>query len=191
MELLTWATHEEARRRAEECGALEEIAQALHEDYEATADRPRGRLDKSSGVVAKLRDLGWKSGRVWAPSDLPRQANDQFDGWKCFTEVDGTSFGVAVEIEWSWNRVYFDFLKFWRGATGGQISLGIEVLRGASAFHYAIEHQYRLYAALIPTVPIVFCALDSEDLLDSDYEAPPREYAPFPMPEAATRDRGE
>lgn len=138
--------------------------------------------------VAKLRDLGWKSGRVWAPKNLLKQPNDQFDGWECFTGDNG-NIGVAAEIEWSWNRVYFDFLKFWRGTQGGQISLGIEVLRGPSAFQYAVEHQYRLYSELIPEVPIVFCALDAEELIDADYEGSPRKYAPFPMPASSPSDR--
>ena len=182
MNFLTTATSQDALRKVQDCGALDEIEGALRASYEATATGPKGRLNPSSVVVKKLRKLDWRSGRVWAPSGLLKDPNDQFDGWKCFAGSDGTRLGVAAEIEWSWNRVYFDFLKFWRGVQGGQIEVGVEVLRGPSSFRYAVEHQYRLYEDLIPDVPIVFCALDAEDLVEADYEASPRRYAAFPMP---------
>ena len=126
--------------------------------------------------------VDWTSCRVWAPDGPATRVNDRFDGWKVFeTKKDGR-FGGGVEVEWVWNRVYFDFLKFWRAQTGGQIKVGIEVLRGPSAFHYAVEHSYPLYKALIPDVRIVFRALDSDERRESDYEAKRRRYASFQLP---------
>jgi hypothetical protein len=61
----------------------------------------------------KLR--GWKKARVWVGDDIQRRTNETFDGWKCFSSEEGDRFGVAVEIEWNWERVYFDLLKLWRG----------------------------------------------------------------------------
>ncbi len=49
------------------------------------------------------------------------------DGWKVFADAGGDRFGVAAEVEWNWERVYFDLLKFWRAARGGQASVGIEI----------------------------------------------------------------
>ena len=179
MDILTWPTHAVALRTAQKCGALAEVHEALERAYEATADAPR--LAPSSLVERELRQADWTSCRVWAPEELAITVNDKFDGWKVFKD-HGQSFGVGVEIEWAWNRVYFDFLKFWRAQTGGQIRLGIEVLRGPSAFHYAVEHSYRLYQELIPDIHIVFCALDADDLRDPEYEGRAMKYRPFPMP---------
>src|SRR4051794_15885386 len=126
MGLLTYESHPGVEVAARTCGALPEIEAALDAAYLGTASAPK-RLNPSSVVVSHLRRTGWRSGRVWAPPSLPKQPNDQFDGWKAFHTND-EAFGVAAEIEWSWERVYFDLLKFWRGTEGGQIAFGIEVL---------------------------------------------------------------
>jgi hypothetical protein len=183
MDLMTWATHADALSAGEECGALDEVHQALERAYDAT-DAESEWLRASARVVRELRRAGWTSGRVWAPPGPADKANDQFDGWKAFTN-DSQHFAVGVEVEWVWNRVYFDFLKFWRGQLGGQIKLGVEVMRSASAFEYAVEHSYALYQQLIPDVRIVFCALKANEVVDSEYKRKAGKtlnYQPFPMP---------
>jgi len=103
--------------------------------------------------------------------EVAAKANDKFDGWKVFKD-NGQSFGVlGVESMGLGIGSIFDFLKFWRAQTGGQIKLGIEVLRGPSAFNYAVEHSYRLYQKLIPGIHIVVLRLDADDLQDPEYEA--------------------
>jgi hypothetical protein len=130
----------------------------------------------------ELKDAGWIKARVWATDAISRPTNDSFDGWKVFTDLEGNRFGVGAEVEWNWERVYFDFLKFWRAQVGGQISVGIQILRGPNAFDYAVNHQYVLYGDLIPNLKIVFCALDANDLRTIDYEKKTRQFAPYPMP---------
>jgi hypothetical protein len=128
--LLTWATDDEALAVASTSGALDQVAKALRRAYVATADSPKGRLQPSSFVEAELKAEGWVKARVWAKDALTRPTNDSFDGWKVFTDPSGQRFGVGAEVEWNWERVYFDFLKFWRAQAGGQISVGIQILRG-------------------------------------------------------------
>jgi hypothetical protein len=183
MDLINWTTHTDALQAAEESGALAEVHEALERAYYATADESEW-LRASARVVRELRQAGWNSCRVWAPQGPADKANDQFDAWKALKN-NSQRFGVGVEVEWVWNRVYLDFLKFWRGQTGGQIKLGIEVMRSPSAFEYAVEHSYALYQALIPDVRIVFCALEATEVVDPDYErkaGKALKYQAFPMP---------
>ena len=168
--LLRWATHEDALARAVESGALAEIEAALHTAYDLTATSERGRLHPSKVLEGALKGEGWRKVYVWAADGLQRFTGESFDGWKCFTDADGNRFGVAAEVEWNWERVYFDLLKFWRAARGGQATLGIEILRGPDSFDYAVHHQYALYRDLFPELRVVFCALDAADLREPDYE---------------------
>jgi hypothetical protein len=132
---------------------------------------------RPSGVVEEeLKARGWSKTFAWASSDLPRGTSDSFDGWKVFSDSNGENFGVAVEVEWVWQRVIGDLLKFWRARCGGQIAAGIEVLRGPDSFDYVVNHVYAMYRDLIPDLPLIFCALDASDLHE-------------PFPRAGTRRR--
>ncbi len=168
--------------RAEECGALEEIEAALRRAYHLTAASERGRLHPSGVLERELRASEWRKVYVWAPNDLQRTTGESFDGWKCFEDGDGRRFGVAAEVEWNWERVYFDLLKFWRAERGGQIALGIEILRGPDSFDYAVHHQHALYRDLIPNLRVIFCALDAPDLREPDSARRRAGRRDYPMP---------
>jgi hypothetical protein len=150
--LLVWGTHEDASLCVQECGALREIESALHEAYRSTAESPIGRLKRSRAVETELFKAGWKKTRVWAPEGFT--TGDSFDGWKLFSDPRSGSFGVAVEIQWTWPGIYSDLLKFWRAARGGQAAVGVEVLRGPDAFNYVINHVFALYRELIPDLRV-------------------------------------
>lgn len=109
-----------------------------------------------------MKKVGWDKRFVSAPHGL--RARDSFDGWKHFPDA-GLSF--AVEVEWPWQKVMGDLLKFWRAERAGQIDIGIEVLRGPDAIDYVVHHVYALYADLLPDLRVVFCALDAPDLRES------------------------
>jgi hypothetical protein len=159
-----WATHDDALHRVGDCGALQEVEDALRRAYERTGDSSKGRLRPSSILEGELKAAGWIKTFAWAADDLPRGTSDSFDGWKVFSDVDGTRFGVAVEVEWVWQRVMGDLLKFWRAERGGQIAVGIEVVHGPDSFDYVVGHVYALYRELISDVRVVFCALEAPDL---------------------------
>jgi hypothetical protein len=177
--LLTAFTNAEAEEVTIRTGALGEIEAALRRAHTQLDNKGR-RMGKSEIVERELFREGWRKARVWVPEGLPRPSNDSFDGWKVFEE-DGTRFGIAVEIEWDYKRVYLDFLKLWRARRGGQIRGGVIVLRSPDTFHYAVHHQLALYSDLLGDVPIALCALDDSDLADPTYR---EERAPlaFPMP---------
>jgi len=169
MKFLSWSPHVDALQQAKSTGALAQVEHALRRAYDATAMAEKGRLRPSAVVENELKALGWSKTYVWAPEGLPRTTGDSFDGWKVFGHEQSERVGIAVEVEWNWQRVYFDLLKFWRASAGGQAQLGIEVLRGPDSFDYAVNHQYVLYRDLFPDLRIVFCALDAEDLREPDF----------------------
>lgn len=159
----TWTTHRDALDRLTKCGALQQVESALRRAYDLTEGSPK-RLRPSSVVERELRAAEWAKAYVWAPDGLARGASDSFDGWKVFSDSADTRFGVAVEVEWRWESVKSDLLKFWRGQRSGQIAVGIVVLRGPDSFEYVVEHVYALYRELIPDLRVIFCALDATDL---------------------------
>jgi hypothetical protein len=163
---VTWPTHEDALERAVESGALGDIEAALRAAYDVTATSPGGRLKPSGTVEVGLKDTGWKKVRVWAPEEFGLATRDSFDAWKVFKDGAGNRFGVAVEVEWVWERLYADLLKFWGAARGGQAALGVEVLYGPDSLDYVVHHQFALYRELFPELRVVFCALDAPDLLE-------------------------
>ncbi len=142
---LVSTTTERAKEIVEESGALPSVERALRRAYAASATDERP-LAKSNVIERELSYEGWRKAVVWYPADLPRPANDSFDGWRVFG--DESRFGIAVEVEFSWNRVFFDLLKLWRGQHGGQIAAGIILLRSRSSWHYARHHQFALYSGL-------------------------------------------
>lgn len=162
---LEWSPHGEVLRRVKDCGALQQVEDALREAY-ARTEGSRKRLCPSSVVEQELKDRKWVKRVVWAPDGLA--ARDSFDGWKEFPEAD---LSVAVEVEWPWQRVMGDLLKFWRAERGKQVDIGIEVLRGRGAFEYVTCHVYRLYEELLPDLRVVFCALAASDLEDQKFPA--------------------
>jgi hypothetical protein len=85
-------------------------------------------------------------------------------GGRKFVDDAGRKHGVAVEIQWVWQGIYNDLLKFWRAARGGQAGFGIEVLRGPDSFNYIVHHVFALYRDVFRDVRVVFCALDAADL---------------------------
>jgi hypothetical protein len=169
----TWATHDDALRRVVGCGALAEVEAALRSAYILTATSSGGRLKPSSVAEGELKKAGWKKSRVWVPDGFT--AGDSFDGLKSFVDGSGRHFGVAVEIQWVWQGIYNDLLKFWRGARGGQAAIGIEVLRGPDAFNYIVHHVFALYQELLPDLRVVFCALEAADLRERFPAKAPRE----------------
>jgi hypothetical protein len=156
-----WSKHDDALHRVEDCGALRDVEEALRRAYVLTGPEhsAKGRLRPSRVVEKELQKAGWTKKFVCAPPGL--RARDSFDGWKEFPEAQ---LKVAVEVEWPWQRVMGDLLKFWRAERLGQIDIGIEVLRGPNAFYYVVDHVYALYEELIPDLRVVFCALDASDL---------------------------
>jgi hypothetical protein len=172
---LTWATSEQTLRDAERLGALAEIEAVLRASYNLTKSNPKGPLRPSSVVEGKLRRAGWKKTRPWLPEGFC--ANDSFDGWKEFVDGAGYTQGVAVEIQWVWQGIYNDLLKFWRAARGGQAAFGIEVLRGPDSFNYVVHHVFALYRDVFDEINVVFCALDAPGLNE-----------PFPKTLAHTED---
>ena len=156
---LVWSSHERTRSRVEQCGALGEVESALRRAYDRTKDREKGRLKPSAVVENELHNEGWKKTKPSAaPGLLPK---DSFDGLKRFSEAD---LIVAIEIEWPWQRVTGDLLKFWRAQRYEQIDVGIEVLYGPEAFSYVVNHVYAMYMELLRDLRVVFCALDATDL---------------------------
>lgn len=141
----------------------------LRTAYDLTATSPKGRLRPSSVVEGELRKAGWKKTRPWIPEGF--SARDSFDGWKEFSDGAHGTVGVAVEIQWVWQGIYNDLLKFWRAALGGQAAFGIEVLRGPDSFRYVVHHVFALYREVFSDVRVVSCALDASDLRE-----------PFPKP---------
>jgi hypothetical protein len=176
---LTWSNQEHALRLVTSCPALSQVEGALRAAYDLTASSPRGRLHPASVMEKQLKERGWRKCRVWAPE--PIVSGESFDGWNAFPDESGRRFGVAVEVEWNWERVYFDMLKMWRGREGGQLAVGIIVLRGPSSLRYAIERQYASLEKLFCEVPLVFAALDAPDLHERDYEVKARKVT-YPMP---------
>ena len=69
----TWATSNEALRRARDSGALSEIEDALLRAYAATETAPKGRLRPSMTVERELRRVGWKKATVAARNELACQ----------------------------------------------------------------------------------------------------------------------
>jgi hypothetical protein len=163
--LLTWPTHEDALARAQKSGALEEVQAVLRAAYQRTARERTVPLRPASVVEKSFGDAGWQKAAVWTPESFEHSTRDSFDAWKAF-EDDAGRFGVAVEVEWVWERWFTDFFKFWRAARGGQIALGFEILYGRSALDYVVQRQYALYADLFADLRVVFCALDAPDLLE-------------------------
>jgi hypothetical protein len=108
--------------------------------------------------------MRWEKTIVVAGETTPN-ARDSFDGLKTFP--DGTR--VAIEVEWPWEAVKSDLLKFWRGTTRGQIDLAIEVLHGPEAFMYVVNHVYELHKELFKGLPLVFLALDAPDLNEQPF----------------------
>lgn len=162
---LSWPTHGDALRRVEDCGALQEIEDALRRAYALTGpEHALKRLCPSSVVEKELKEEAWRKTVVWAPAGF--KVRDSFDGWKEFPDAD---LRLAVEVEWPWQRVMGDLLKFWRAERLGQIDIGIEVLRGEWAFEYIVHHVYPLYRDLVPNLHVVFCALDAPDLRDQRF----------------------
>ena len=148
----------------QQCGALQEVEVALRQAYALTKGSPKP-LCPSSVVEKELKATGWIKTAAWADATrLDRNTSDSFDGWKTFSEGGGKRFGVAVEVEWPWQRVIGDLLKFSRAQDAGQIAVGIEVLYGPKALDYVFNHVYNLYRELIPEVQVVFCALDAPGL---------------------------
>lgn len=184
IEFLTSFTTREARRIIEATDALGSIERALRRAH-AVVDAAGRRLAVSGPVERELNKEGWRKARVWVPPGLPRGANDSYDGWRVFADVDGSRFGIAVEVEFSWNRVYFDFLKLWRGQRGRQIRAGIIVLPGPDSYHYAEHHQYAMYGELFAELAVCFCALDDPALADAAYvKSRPQWRIPMPSDEA-------
>ncbi|MBA3402628.1 MAG: hypothetical protein H0U05_11665 [Actinobacteria bacterium] len=162
--LLKWATHDDVLGRVEDCGALQEIEDALRRAYVLTEDNPKGRLRPSSTVEKELRESDWIKTVVRAREGL--KARDSFDGLKKFPEANLT---VAVEVEWPWTRVMGDLLKFWRAEREEQIDVGIEVLQGPRELEYVVNHVYELYRDLIPDLQVVFVALDAPGLKETPF----------------------
>lgn len=179
----TWPTHDDALRLVEDCGALQEVENALRQAYlqTGTESSPTGRLRPSRVVEKELNKAGWVKTRPWAPDDLTRRIGESFDGWKAFS-VDGTRFGVAVEVEWVWQKVMGDLLKFWRSKGGEQIAVGVVILYGPNSFDYVTRHVYKLYRDLIPDLRVVFCALDAHDLRDEVFPPESSKSRPYLMP---------
>jgi hypothetical protein len=165
--LLTSFTTPAAEETVTSTGALAEVELALRRAH-AKLDAEGRRMPRSVSVEQELFAEGWRKARVWAPPGLPRASNDSHDGWKRF-EQDGVAFGIAVEVEWDYKRVYLDFLKLWRGQKGGQSRAGIIVLRAPDSFHYAVQHQHALYRELFNGLAIAFCALGDPELADPRY----------------------
>jgi hypothetical protein len=158
---LTWSAHEDVLAHATTCGVLGDIEAALLSAYDLTPP-PKVRLRPSSIVEGELRKTGWSKRKVWAPDGF--QTRDSFDGWKEYSDDAGDRFAVAVEVEWIWERLYADLLKFWRANRGGQASFGIEVLYGPDMFRYVVHHVFALTQDVFKDVRVVFCALDAPDL---------------------------
>jgi hypothetical protein len=163
-----WATSEDVLARATESGALAEVEAALRAAYERTATSLGKPMRPASIVERELKGAGWVNARAWAPNEFGLDTRDSFDGWKTFVDPEGQAFGVAVEIEWTWERLFADLLKFWRAAKGGQATIGIEVLYGPDAFEYVVHHQFALYRDLFADLRLVFCALDAPGLEEPD-----------------------
>ena len=99
---------------------------------------------------------------MWNPAGF--SAADNFDGWKQCVDGERRPFGVAVEIQWVWQRIYNDLLKFWRAVRGRQAAVGIEVLKGPASYDYIVNHVFGLYREIFREVPVVFCALNAPDI---------------------------
>jgi hypothetical protein len=177
--LLAEFTSADAATVVKRTGALAQVEAALRRAH-AQIDATGRRMGTSDVVERELKKEQWRKARVWSPDGLARPSNDSFDGWKVFQE-NGATFGIGVEIEWDYKRVYLDLLKLWRGQRGGQIRVGIIALRGPDTFHYAVHHQFALCRDLFGALSIAFCALDDPQLADPKYiqQLPPRAY---PMP---------
>jgi hypothetical protein len=145
---------------------MDQVEEALRRAYARTEGAPK-RLCPASVVEQELRKIGWQKTVVWAPEGL-LPGNESMDGWKEFPEAN---LKVGLEVEWPWQRVMGDLLKFWRARRLGQIDIGIEVVRGKSMFKYVTGHVWRLYEDLFRELPIVFCALEAADLNDQRFPA--------------------
>jgi hypothetical protein len=82
-EFLTWAPEHRTLQLAQQCGATDEVEEALRRAYARTEGAPK-RLCPSSVVERELRAIGWQGKIVWAPGGLV--VNESMDGWKEFPE---------------------------------------------------------------------------------------------------------
>ncbi len=163
MDVLQFATHKRAQTALGRCGALAHVEAELRSWYRATKHSQRP-LYPARELEKALRAKGWNGNRhVPSHPSITRRTNDSFDGYREFPRRRAEPLRVALEVEWNWERVYFDLLKFWRGERWGKTTSGILVLRTRDMYEYATEVSWRHYAELFPTLKVVFVALDFSD----------------------------
>lgn len=171
-----------AERILSEVGALAEIAQAVIAHCEAHAPAPPYRPQE---IKQRLTPLGWLP-EVRVPPYDPQHdrlpINERYDLYKVFERANGTSVGVAIEIE-KW-EVWNDLLKFRRGLQRRQIGAGLVLHDNVSNLNYVYEHLRWLSEPLFGELPVLYAAPDGPGLANAG-RSRRLTYAPYRVPPAS------